>query len=161
MKLARLKEWRESHGLTQKELAAEARASEWTVVRAEAGAQVRTTTARRLAESLGVTVADLMEWPPVPLGEAPASQHPGPTQTSVDPDVKGPDEEEWGPDRERPKWEPPLSHGKDIKVHVGEKVITERSFLEVARELRRGEITPEEAYERAKQKSLAEEEESA
>jgi transcriptional regulator with XRE-family HTH domain len=70
MKLARLKEWRESHGLTQKELAAAARASEWTVARAEAGEEVRPTTARRLAEVMEVTVADLLERPPVPLAEA-------------------------------------------------------------------------------------------
>jgi transcriptional regulator with XRE-family HTH domain len=69
MKLARLKEWRESHGLTQKELAAAARASEWTVARAEAGEEVRPNTARRLAEVMEVTVADLLEEPPIPLGE--------------------------------------------------------------------------------------------
>jgi len=69
MKLARLKEWRESHGLTQKELAAAARASEWTVARAEAGEEVRPNTARRLAEGMEVTVSDLLEEPPIPLGE--------------------------------------------------------------------------------------------
>lgn len=73
MKLARLKEWRESRGLTQKELAAEAHASEWTVARAEGSEEVRPNTARRLAEVLGVRVADLLERPPVPLslGEDP------------------------------------------------------------------------------------------
>jgi transcriptional regulator with XRE-family HTH domain len=71
MQLPRLREWRESRGLTQKELAEEARASEFTVARAEGGAAVRPNTARRLAEVMGVAVADLMESPPVPLGEAP------------------------------------------------------------------------------------------
>jgi len=71
MKLARLKDWRESRGLTQKELAEEAHASEWTVTRAEADEEVRPNTARRLAEVLDVTVADLLERPPVPLAEAP------------------------------------------------------------------------------------------
>ena len=71
MKLVRLREWRESHGLTQKELAAEAHASEWTIARAEGGEEVRPNTARRLAEAMGVSVADLLERPPVPLGEAP------------------------------------------------------------------------------------------
>jgi len=72
MKLARLKDWRESRGLTQKELAEEAHASEWTVTRAEADEEVRPNTARRLAEVLDVTVADLLERPPVPLAEAPS-----------------------------------------------------------------------------------------
>jgi transcriptional regulator with XRE-family HTH domain len=81
MKLARLKEWRESHGLTQKELAAAARASEWTVARAEAGEEVRPNTARRLAEVMEVTVADLLEQPPIPLAEAPSPA--GPAVVSV------------------------------------------------------------------------------
>jgi transcriptional regulator with XRE-family HTH domain len=71
VRLARLRQWREAKGLTQKELAREARASEWTVVRAEAGAEIRPNTARRLAEVMGVDVADLIERPPVPLAEAP------------------------------------------------------------------------------------------
>jgi transcriptional regulator with XRE-family HTH domain len=70
MKLARLREWREARGRTQKELAAEAQASEWTITRAEADEEVRANTARRLAEVLGVTVADLMEAPPTPLARA-------------------------------------------------------------------------------------------
>jgi transcriptional regulator with XRE-family HTH domain len=73
MKLARLKEWREAHGLTQKELANSAGASEWTITRAEAGEEVRVNTARRLAGVLDVAVADLMESPPVPLAGAPST----------------------------------------------------------------------------------------
>lgn len=71
MKLARTKEWRESHGLTQRELAAEAGVGEVTVARIESGASVTPPTARKVADALGVSVADLLERPPVPLGEAP------------------------------------------------------------------------------------------
>ena len=81
MKLARTKEWRESHGLTQRELAAEAGVGEVTVARIETGSSVTPPTARKIAEALGVAVADLLERPPVPLGEAP---DPGP---AVTPDV--------------------------------------------------------------------------
>jgi transcriptional regulator with XRE-family HTH domain len=70
LKLARTKEWRESHGLTQRELAAEAGVGEATVARIEAGASVTPPTARKIAEALGVAVADLLERPPVPLAEA-------------------------------------------------------------------------------------------
>ena len=71
MKLARTKEWRESHGLTQRELAAEAGVGEVTVARIETGASVSPPTARKVAGALGVSVADLLERPPVPLAEAP------------------------------------------------------------------------------------------
>jgi transcriptional regulator with XRE-family HTH domain len=73
LKLARTKEWRESHGLTQRELAAEAGVGEVTVARIEADASVSPPTARKVADALGVSVADLLERPPVPLAEAPAS----------------------------------------------------------------------------------------
>src|SRR5215210_5642525 len=71
MKLLRLKEWRESRGLMQKEVAADAGVSEYTVLRAEGGISIRPDTARKIAEALNVTVADLLEEPPVPLGQAP------------------------------------------------------------------------------------------
>ena len=71
MKLLRLKEWRESRGLMQKEVAKEAGVSEYTVLRAEGGISIRPNTARKIAEALNVTVADLLEEPPVPLGQAP------------------------------------------------------------------------------------------
>ena len=70
MKLSRLKEWRESRGLMQKEVAAAAGVSEYTVLRAEGGISIRPNTARKIAEALNVTVADLLEEPPVPLGQA-------------------------------------------------------------------------------------------
>ena len=71
MKLARTKDWRESHGLTQRELAAEAGVGEVTVARIETGSSVSPPTARKVAGALGVSVADLLERPPVPLAEAP------------------------------------------------------------------------------------------
>ncbi len=72
MKLARTKEWRESVGLTQRRLAAEAGVGEVTVARIETGASVTPPTARKIADALGVSVADLMERPPVPLAGAPS-----------------------------------------------------------------------------------------
>lgn len=71
MQLPRLKEWRESRGLLQKELASEARLSEFTITRIESGDSIRPSTARKVADALNVSVADLMERPPVPLVEAP------------------------------------------------------------------------------------------
>ena len=70
MELARTKEWRESRGLTQRALAAKASVGEVTVARIETGASVTPSTARKIAETLGVAVADLLERPPVPLAEA-------------------------------------------------------------------------------------------
>ena len=70
MKLERLKEWREARGLTQKELSREAHVAEKTVARIELGDSVRPNTARKIADALGVSVADLLERPPVPLAEA-------------------------------------------------------------------------------------------
>jgi transcriptional regulator with XRE-family HTH domain len=67
MRLTRLKEWRETQGLTQKELADASDISEFTVLRAEHRGETRPNTARRFADVLGVSVGDLIEKPPVPL----------------------------------------------------------------------------------------------
>jgi transcriptional regulator with XRE-family HTH domain len=67
VQLARLKEWREARGFTQAELAEAANTSEHTIVRAEHRQQIRVNTAKRVADVLGVSVADLLEKPPVPL----------------------------------------------------------------------------------------------
>jgi transcriptional regulator with XRE-family HTH domain len=70
MKLERLRELREARGLTQVELAERAHASPVSVLRAEAGKEVKVTTARRYAKVLGVEVADLLEARPSPLAMA-------------------------------------------------------------------------------------------
>jgi transcriptional regulator with XRE-family HTH domain len=85
LKLARTREWRESHGLTQRELASEAGVGEVTVARIETGASVTPPTARKIAEALGVSVADLLERPPVPLAEAPDQGHSAPESPIHDP----------------------------------------------------------------------------
>jgi transcriptional regulator with XRE-family HTH domain len=90
LKLARTKEWRESHGLTQRELAAAAGVGEVTVARVETGASVSPPTARKLAEVLDVSVADLLERPPVPLAEA--SQETGHTEAEVEEEQRPDDE---------------------------------------------------------------------
>jgi transcriptional regulator with XRE-family HTH domain len=84
LKLARTKEWREAHGLTQRELAAEAGVGEVTVARVETGSSVAPPTARKIAKALDVSVADLLERPPVPLAEAPqeSGHGSGPPQVS-------------------------------------------------------------------------------
>lgn len=73
MQLGRLREFRESQGLMQRELAQLAGTSEFTVMRAENGVSIRPNTARKLANALGLSVADLMEDPPVPKVRAPRS----------------------------------------------------------------------------------------
>jgi transcriptional regulator with XRE-family HTH domain len=90
LKLARTKEWREAHGLTQRELAAAAGVGEVTVARVETGASVSPPTARKLAEALDVSVADLLERPPVPLAEA--SQETGHTEAEVEEEQRPDDE---------------------------------------------------------------------
>jgi transcriptional regulator with XRE-family HTH domain len=90
LKLARTKEWRESHGLTQRELAAAAGVGEVTVARVETWASVSPPTARKLAEVLDVSVADLLERPPVPLAEA--SQETGHTEAEVEEEQRPDDE---------------------------------------------------------------------
>jgi transcriptional regulator with XRE-family HTH domain len=70
MQLPRLKEWRESRGLLQRELASEAALSEFTITRIENGDSIRPSTARKVADALGVSVADLQESPPAPLALA-------------------------------------------------------------------------------------------
>jgi transcriptional regulator with XRE-family HTH domain len=78
VQLAKLREWREARGLTQKQLAAKAGVAEGTVVRGERGETTYPHTARKMADALDVSVADLMENPPVPLVGAPESGQPEP-----------------------------------------------------------------------------------
>ncbi len=60
--------------------------AEHTISRIEHGAPLRPTTARKLADALDVSVADLMESPPVPLAEAPSGKpSPEPTGASEKP----------------------------------------------------------------------------
>ena len=65
MKTPRLREWREAMGETQVTLADKSGVAEHTISRIEHGASLRPTTARKLADALGVAVVDLMERPPV------------------------------------------------------------------------------------------------
>jgi transcriptional regulator with XRE-family HTH domain len=82
MQLPRTKEWREAKGLTQRGLAAEAHVGDVTVARIEMGYSVTPSTARKVAEALGVEVADLLESPPVPLGQAPRPSGQEPKKSS-------------------------------------------------------------------------------
>jgi transcriptional regulator with XRE-family HTH domain len=109
MQLARTKEWRESRGFTQRELAAEAGISEVTVARLETGHSSTPPTARKIAKALRVSVADLQERPPVPLASAP--QEPGQTKH------RGPDETVRGPDEDRPKPLPKSDVTHHVEVH--------------------------------------------
>ncbi len=61
MQIPRLRRWRERQGLTQKELADLAGVSPRSVAGYEGGDGTRPNTARKLADALGVAVADLME----------------------------------------------------------------------------------------------------
>jgi transcriptional regulator with XRE-family HTH domain len=85
MQLERLKEWRESQGLTQRELAGKAEVGEVTIARVETGSSIRPNTARKIAEALGRNVADLLGRPPTP---AEPSLSKG--EVSSQPEVEGP-----------------------------------------------------------------------
>jgi transcriptional regulator with XRE-family HTH domain len=76
VQIPKLREWREARALTQVELAERAGLSSRSVAGYEAGAGARPPTVRKLAEALGVEVADLRGGPENPLGETP----PSPTQ---------------------------------------------------------------------------------
>jgi DNA-binding XRE family transcriptional regulator len=68
VKAPRLREWRLSRGLTQKELSEQAKVSEYTIIRVEKGEKMRPGTARKLAETLGMSVYDLVKDPHTPSG---------------------------------------------------------------------------------------------
>jgi transcriptional regulator with XRE-family HTH domain len=88
MQLERLKEWRESQGFTQRELADKAGVGEVTVARVETGASVRPNTARKIASALGLAVSDLLEHPPALAGASPKAQAP-PSPPSEGPGEEG------------------------------------------------------------------------
>jgi transcriptional regulator with XRE-family HTH domain len=98
-------------------------------------------TIAKIAKGYDVPVDELLE-EPVPLPEAPKA---GPAV-----DRKGPDPEEWGADEDRPKPPMPESAGKHINLQIegGQVTITETPFLDIARELREGKLSPEDAWQR-------------
>jgi transcriptional regulator with XRE-family HTH domain len=71
VKTPRLREWREAMGETQATLSERSGVAEHTISRIEHGASLRPTTARKLADALGVAVTDLMENPPALTGAFP------------------------------------------------------------------------------------------
>jgi transcriptional regulator with XRE-family HTH domain len=148
MKLERLKEWRESRGMTQKELAAEARASEYTIARAEAGATVRPNTARRLAEGIGVAVADLLESPPTPAGKVSAPTGAGRTEgTPASPKDSGLPEWAQAPDLEAFGRKISRLPTLELRNFAVELVSGQRTRL--LEDLRERPLSREEAAERA------------
>ena len=74
MQIPNLRELRELHGLTQKELADVSGVSLRSVAGYEGGAHVRPNTARKLAQALNVEVADLVGGDSYPKAQAPSSQ---------------------------------------------------------------------------------------
>jgi transcriptional regulator with XRE-family HTH domain len=73
VQIPNLRELRELHGLTQKELADASGVSLRSVAGYEGGAHVRPNTARKLAQALNVEVADLVEASSYPKAQAPPS----------------------------------------------------------------------------------------
>jgi transcriptional regulator with XRE-family HTH domain len=73
VKAPRLKEWREAMGETQATLSESSGLSEFTIIRMEHGESLRPSTAKKLADTLGISVVDLMDSPPVAAGKAEAS----------------------------------------------------------------------------------------
>jgi transcriptional regulator with XRE-family HTH domain len=76
VQLLRTKEWREAAGLTQRKLSKESGVGKGTIVRIENGESATPSTAKKIADTLNISVADLLESPPVPLGQAPTSYKP-------------------------------------------------------------------------------------
>src|SRR5215210_7674858 len=76
VRIPNLRELRELHGLTQKELADVSGVSLRSVAGYEGGAHVRPNTARKLAQALNVEVADLVGSGADPKAEAPPWQQP-------------------------------------------------------------------------------------
>ena len=66
MRLPRTREWRESRGLTQRQLAEKAAVGPATIPRIERGESVLPTSAKKIADALGIEVADLTYNPPRP-----------------------------------------------------------------------------------------------
>src|SRR5215212_9399531 len=64
MRLPRTREWRESRGLTQRQLAEEASVGPATIPRIERGESVLPTTAKKIADALGINVVALLFSPP-------------------------------------------------------------------------------------------------
>jgi transcriptional regulator with XRE-family HTH domain len=73
VQLPRTREWREAAGLTQRELSRDSGVGKGTIVRIENGESTTPRTAKKIADTLNIQVADLLRTPPIPLGEAPTS----------------------------------------------------------------------------------------
>jgi transcriptional regulator with XRE-family HTH domain len=133
---------RAERGLTLVQASALTGVTRGTLSELESGKRVAyMPTLSKIAEGYGVDVRELLLEEPVPLGEALGEAGQA---------VKGPDPAVWGPEETRPKPPMPESAGERIHVQIegGQVSVTKRSFLDIARELREGRITPEDAWER-------------
>ena len=144
----RLRVLRAERGLSLTEAAERAGIQRQTLALLERGERhPHDPTLAKIAKGYGVPVEDLLD-EPVPLGEAPkaSGQADG---------TKGPDPAVWGPKESWPKPPIPESAGKHIHVEVQDDLsdeparvtITETPFLDVAREIREGKLSPETAWE--------------
>ena len=139
----RIREVREDLGMPAAELARRVGVAPNTVWRYESGEREPSMTMlEKIARELRTEPAELMR--------DPAFAGKGEALAEAGQDRKGPDRDEWGPDETRPKVPMPESAGHHIHVRIGEgePKVTKKAFLEIARELREGRITPEDAWER-------------
>ena len=118
VQIPRLREWRELQGWTQKDLARESGVSPRSIAGYEAGTSARPGTTRKLAQALGVEVADLVLTPG--KEEAPHS-----SQLTLN----GALEEE-----RRATWENAVEHARELRHSAG---IRMESLLSAWRESRR------------------------
>jgi transcriptional regulator with XRE-family HTH domain len=128
---------RNERGLSQRRLAAEAGIDQVTLVHIETGkTSPKVETLEKLAKALGVQVGEFfpLAQPPLPFGP----QH-----------VKGPDEDEWGLDSERPSSEPPRpggqAHRRNLRDSVEVRDAVTTQIETIVRALDRREITADEA----------------
>jgi transcriptional regulator with XRE-family HTH domain len=92
LKITRLREWREARGQTQAELSQRSGVSEHTISGVERGASLRVSTAKKLADALGISVVDLMDKPPVAsAGKAEAPESGQRSSRSDSPKVRDPE----------------------------------------------------------------------
>lgn len=68
-----LRAWRAYHAVTQEELAERAQVARSTIVRAEEGQRINTSSARKLADALGMSVQQLLYSKPKGRTDVPAA----------------------------------------------------------------------------------------
>jgi transcriptional regulator with XRE-family HTH domain len=153
----KLRVLRAERGLTQRAASAQIGVTKETLSDLERGLRhPHDVTLSRIARGYGVPVEELLEEPAL-ASKAEAPPETGPAE------AKGPDPSVWGPEESRPKPSMPGTAGEHSGVNITDSLgdeeahveVIRTAYLDLFRKVREGQLSPEEATDRAMEELTA------